>query len=198
MQQRHLPKAVFWFLSAVALPSASLAEDNWPQFRGPSSSGVAAEANPPDRWSTTENVSWVKEIPGRGWSSPIVWGKTVFVTSAISTSGTYKERLYVVRDNGILAVFDAKTGERLYRARVGGGGHTFSSSPWAYQGKVFFLSEDGDTFVAKPGDAYEEVGKNSLGQMSLASPAVSGDSLYIRTLSKLYRISNNQTDGVSQ
>ena len=100
-------------------------------------------------------------------------------------------RLYIVNDNGILAVHDADTGERLYRARVGGGGHTFSASPFAYGGNVFFLSEDGDTFVAKDsGDAYEEVGKNSLDEMSFASPAIVGDSLYIRTQTKLYRITD--------
>jgi outer membrane protein assembly factor BamB len=104
----------------------------------------------------------------------------------------YEGHLYFVRDNGILSVFDAKTGERLYRARVGGGGHTFASSPWAYDAKVFFLSEDGDTFVARPGKAYEEIGKNSLEEMSLASPAVSGDSLFIRTKTKLYRISRTE------
>ena len=78
----------------------------------------------------------------------------------------------------------------LYRARVGGGGHTFSASPWAYGGNVFFLSEDGDTFVARAGvDEHEELGKNSLGEMSFASPAIVGESLYLRTQTKLYRIS---------
>jgi hypothetical protein len=67
-------------------------------------------------------------------------------------------------------VFDARTGERLYRARVGGGGFTFSSSPWAYGENVFFLSEDGETFVAKEGPSHVEVGRNSLQEMTLASP----------------------------
>jgi outer membrane protein assembly factor BamB len=111
------------------------------------------------------------------------------VSAYIPSPLLYKDRLYFVRDNGILSVFDAKTGERLFRARVGGGGHTFGSSPWAYDGKVFFLSEDGDTFVAWPGKTYEEIGMNSLGEMCLASPAISGDSLFIRTKTKLYRIS---------
>jgi outer membrane protein assembly factor BamB len=110
----------------------------------------------------------------------------------ISSPLLYQGYLYFVRVSGILSVFDAKTGERLFRARVGGGGHTFASSPWAYDGKVFFLSEEGDTFVAKPGKTYEEIGKNSLGEMSLASPAISGDSLFIRTLTKLYHISPSQ------
>jgi outer membrane protein assembly factor BamB len=99
----------------------------------------------------------------------------------------YRGRLYVVNDNGIVTVFDARTGERVYRARPGGGGFTFSASPWAYDGKVFFLSEDGDTFVAREGGVFEEVGKNSLGEMTLASVAVASDSLYIRTQTRLYR-----------
>jgi outer membrane protein assembly factor BamB len=474
MRKRVPILGVLWLVSAVGFDKSSFAIENWSQFRGPGGSGVAEEATPPDRWSTTENVAWVKEIPGRGWSSPIVWGKTVFVTSAISTGGVfkepstgifgndyiaeltaqglpeeevmarvtardielaketedirymvyavdvetgkvvwereahkgkpfggrhrkntyasetpatdgervfayfgnvglycysmegnllwehhwepqpkrmdfgtgsspvvhgdhvyvlndtfgesfiaavdkttgkelwrtprhtenpmrrdgwstpfvwenalrteiiavghgramsydtqgkelwrladiagaiptplaglgmlfvatgsqgeenrpvfavrpgasddislkegeesndyvvwhhprasayvpspllYKERLYFIRDNGILSVFDAKTGERLYRARIGGGGHTFASSPWATDGKVFFLSEDGDTFVMRAGATYEETGKNSLGEMSLASPAISSDSFFIRTKTKLYRISESQ------
>jgi len=110
-----------------------------------------------------------------------------------SSSLSYGGRIYVVNDNGILTVFDAATGERLYRARVGGGGFTFSSSPWAYGGHVFFLSEDGETFVAKDGAAYEEVGRNPLEEMTLASPAIAGDSLYIRTQSKLYRLTEAPT-----
>ena len=104
----------------------------------------------------------------------------------------YRGRLYIVNDNGILSVLDAQSGERLYRARVGGGGHTFSASPWAYGGNVFFLSEDGDTFVARAGidvTEHEEIAKNSLGEMSFASPAIGEDSLYLRTQTKLYRIS---------
>ena len=107
----------------------------------------------------------------------------------------YRGRLYVVNDNGILTVFDARTGERVYRARVGGGGFTFSSSPWAYGGHVFFLSEDGETFVARAGSSYEEVGRNPLEEMTLASPAIAGDAIYIRTQSRLYRLSEASTGG---
>src|SRR5437016_4245121 len=57
---------------------------NWPQFRGPASLGVGENPNLPDRWSTNENVAWKVEVPGRGWSSPIVWGKRVFVTTVVS------------------------------------------------------------------------------------------------------------------
>jgi outer membrane protein assembly factor BamB len=100
----------------------------------------------------------------------------------------YRGRVYAVNDNGILQVGDAKTGQEIYKARVGGGGHTFSSSPVASQGRIYLLSEDGDTFVLRAGDKYDEVAKNSLGEMSLATPAADADSLYVRTQTKLYRI----------
>ncbi|HSC27639.1 MAG TPA: PQQ-binding-like beta-propeller repeat protein [Vicinamibacterales bacterium] len=100
----------------------------------------------------------------------------------------YRNRVYVVNDNGVLQVADAKTGTEVYKVRIGGGGHTFSSSPLASDGRVYFLSEDGDTFVLSAGDQYTELAKNSLGEMSLATPAVDADSLYVRTQTKLYRI----------
>ena len=53
---------------------AAAADDRWPQFRGPGNLGVSEESGLPESWSTTENVAWVADIPGLGWSSPIVWG----------------------------------------------------------------------------------------------------------------------------
>jgi outer membrane protein assembly factor BamB len=102
----------------------------------------------------------------------------------------YRGRVYSINDNGILQVGDAKTGTEVYKARMGGGGHTFSSSPLASQGRIYFVSEDGDAFVLRAGDRYDEIAKNSLGEMSLATPAVDADSLYVRTQTKLYRIRN--------
>jgi hypothetical protein len=67
----------------------------------------------------------------------------------------------------------------------------FSASPWSYNGKVFVLSEDGDTFVIQAGPQYRLLGRNSLNEMSLASPAVAGNSVLIRTATKLYRISRS-------
>ena len=67
----------------VWLSSASV-DTTWPQFRGPAGRGVADIDGLPIRWSATENVKWKTTVPGRGWSSPIVWGDQVIVTSAIS------------------------------------------------------------------------------------------------------------------
>jgi outer membrane protein assembly factor BamB len=71
---------------AVAGTAATLrAQDNWPQFRGADSRGVSTSSNMADHWSTTENVAWKAEIKGRGWSSPIVWGEKIFLTTCINT-----------------------------------------------------------------------------------------------------------------
>jgi outer membrane protein assembly factor BamB len=100
----------------------------------------------------------------------------------------YRGRVYAINDNGILQVADAKTGVEIYKARIGGGGHTFSSSPLASEGRIYFVTEDGDTFVLRAGDKYDEIAKNSLGEMSLATPAADATSLFVRTQTKLYRI----------
>ena len=78
-------------LACLALASATRATGpgEWPQFRGPGGNGVADESSLPRVWSTTDNVAWAIEIPGRGWSSPIVWRGRVFLTSAVS-AGAFK------------------------------------------------------------------------------------------------------------
>ncbi len=158
--------------------TGSQGESNRPMFAvRPGASGDISLAEGSD---SNEFVAWHDAQASAYTSSPLFYGG----------------RIYVVNDNGVLTVFDARTGERRYRARVGGGGFTFSSSPWAYRGHVFFLSEDGETFVVKDGDAYEEVGRNPLEEMTLASPAIAGDSLYIRTQTKLYRLSEGSSAAV--
>ncbi|NVL91316.1 MAG: PQQ-binding-like beta-propeller repeat protein, partial [Desulfobacterales bacterium] len=76
-------RTFFVMVSAIFLLASSIfAGANWPQFRG-SLSGVAEDEALPDVWSTTKNVVWTVEIPGRGWSSPVVWGDKIFLTSVI-------------------------------------------------------------------------------------------------------------------
>ena len=67
----------------VAQSSSQTAERFWPQWRGPHATGVSKTAMPPVQWSDTKNVRWKVEIPGRGSSSPIVWGDRVYVLSAV-------------------------------------------------------------------------------------------------------------------
>ena len=69
-----------WLSVALALPSR--ADTNWPQFRGPSG-GIAEDREIPDEWSSTKNVVWKADVPGRGWSSPVVWGRRIFLTTVL-------------------------------------------------------------------------------------------------------------------
>ena len=70
-------------LTAVLYAADPAAERFWPQWRGPHATGVAPHAKPPLEWSETKNVRWKIEIPGRGSSSPIVWGNQIFLTTAV-------------------------------------------------------------------------------------------------------------------
>ena len=68
---------------SLGLTAAGRASD-WPQFRGPGGSATTAEKGLPAEWGSDKNIAWKTTVPGYGWSSPIVWGDKVFVTSAFS------------------------------------------------------------------------------------------------------------------
>ena len=132
--------------------------------------------------------SWSTRFPGdRASSEYIAWAYPLlgtYSTSALVYRGIY----YTLLDRGLLLAHDAQTGREVYgrqRLRVGSG---FTASPWGYNGQVFVLSEAGDTFVIKAGSEFEILHTNALNEMALATPAVSRDSLFIRTQSALYRI----------
>lgn len=80
---------------------------NWPQFRGPNTQGHSAEKGLPLKWSATENIAWKMEIPGESWSSPIVWGDRIFVTTA--TEGGASCRVIAI---------DRRTGAILWNREV--------------------------------------------------------------------------------
>ena len=91
-------------------------------------------------------------------------------------------------DRGFFEGYDALTGEPVYDRQRISVGSTFTASPWAYKGLMFALSEQGDTYVIRAGNEFKVLGVNSLGEMAMASPAIVGDRLLIRTRSKLYSI----------
>jgi outer membrane protein assembly factor BamB len=102
----------------------------------------------------------------------------------------YGDYLYVLYDMGMLSCFEAKTGKPVYeKERLGG---QFTVSPWAYGGKVFCLNEDGDTFVVQAGPEFKMLGKNKLDEMCMSCPAITGKSLLLRTMTKLYRIEDSK------
>ncbi len=99
----------------------------------------------------------------------------------------YRDNLYVLFDFGFLSCHDAQTGRQIYeKQRIRETNTAFTASPWAANGKIFALSEDGDTYVFQSGYEYKLLHKNSLDEMCMATPAISGDRLLIRTLTRLY------------
>ncbi len=98
------------------------------------------------------------------------------------------EYLYSSRDNGVLSCFRATTGELLYRERLGSGTSGFSASPVAADGKIYFTSEEGEVHVVKAGSAFELLAVNDLGEVTMATPAISDGVLYFRTRSSLVAI----------
>ncbi len=173
-----------WRLGGMSMPTASAFAWDGTLYVGTGSQGDAnrpffaikpgASGDISLKPGTTSNVSVA-------WMQPRVAGYT---PSALVHGG----KAFLVHDTGILNVLDAKSGKPIYRARIGGGGHTFSASPVAFGSRVLFLTEGGVTFVLDTGDAYKEVARNDLDEMALASPAIAGDALYLRTQTKLYKI----------
>jgi outer membrane protein assembly factor BamB len=118
------------------------------------------------------------------WSNPRLG---TYGTSAL----VYGDYYYTLMDRGFLVCTEAKSGKEVYaRQRITSEASGFSASPWAYNGKIFALSEDGDTFVMQAGPEFKVLGKNSLDEIALATPAIAHGSLIVRTASKLYRITN--------
>lgn len=117
----------------------------------------------------------------------IAWG-TDHGGPYIPTPIIYGDQLYILQNNGVLAVHNVATGERLYQERLGGTGGSFSASPVAADGKVYLSSEDGDVFVVKAGPKYELLAKNTIGEVIMATPAISDGLLIFRGLKNLYAI----------
>src|SRR5260370_7843007 len=79
----HRRALVACFLPATLLITAvALGGENWPEFRGPSGDGHSDAAGLPIRWSETENVKWKTPIHDKGWSSPVIWGNQIWLTTA--------------------------------------------------------------------------------------------------------------------
>src|ERR1044071_7424266 len=75
--------SLLFTLALSVSPTSAAGDTNWPQWRGPDGSGVSAEKGLPEEWGEAKNVRWKTPLPGRGHSSPVVWGKRVFVTTAV-------------------------------------------------------------------------------------------------------------------
>jgi outer membrane protein assembly factor BamB len=130
--------------------------------------------------------------PDETSNASIAWSHPTL--GAYNPSGlVHGDYYYTLIDRGLLICYDAKTGKEIYgRQRITADAASFTASPWAYNGRIFAMSEDGDTYVLQAGPEFKVLAKNSLNEMTLASPAIVNGSLIVRTASKLYRISRTR------
>jgi outer membrane protein assembly factor BamB len=133
--------------------------------------GASGAFSPGETGQLHELVAWSRPRTG------------TYIPSAVA----YKHGLYVINDKGVLSRIDTGTGEESYKTRVEDGAN-FTASPWAYNDRVFCLSEQGDTYVIAAGDTFELVHVNSLGDFAMSTPAIVDDRLLIRTEQRLYSI----------
>jgi|SRR5579871_341507 len=133
--------------------------------------GAAGDLTPSNDGTSSEFVAWSEPRAG----------------SYLPTEVAYDGAVYSLSETGILSRLDAATGKITYRSRIEGG-TAFTSSPWAYNGKIFCLNEEGKTFVIAAGEKFELLRVNLLDEMAQATPAIVGDRLLLRTESRLYCI----------
>jgi len=100
--------------------------------------------------------------------------------------------LYMVSDDGVVTCLEAVTGKQAWHSRIGG---TYAASPIYADGRIYFCSQQGKTTILKPGRSFEALATNSLPNGFMASPAVAGKALFLRTKTDLYRV---ESDGKSQ
>lgn len=93
--------------------------------------------------------------------------------------------LYIANDNGVLLAGDARKGKILYKERISEGGSTYSASPVSAGGKIYCTSEDGQVHVLKAGRKFSRLATNEMGEVCMATPAISDGLLFIRTQTKL-------------
>jgi outer membrane protein assembly factor BamB len=126
----------------------------------------------PDGARSGPFVAWSVERGGAYMPTPLVYGGL----------------LYLCRNNGVLTVFRARTGDKLYERRLGTGSTGFTASLVAGDGKVYVSSEDGDVYVLKAGETFELLATNSMGEVVLPTPAIVGGTLFFRTRSRVVAV----------
>ena len=230
-------------LAALLLIAGAVNAQNWPQFRGPNTQGHSAETSLPLKWSATENIAWKTGLPGESWSSPIVWGDRVFVTTATDAGVScrvialdrktgailwnkevFKQTIRRKEGRNSYATPTPATDGKLVHACFGDGSFvaldfagrvvwTNRDYPFYGQhglgtalllhdgllimardgssdaeGRIYFVSDNGETTVINAGPEFTVLAKNPLDEMVQASPAISRGQLFIRTERHLYAI----------
>jgi outer membrane protein assembly factor BamB len=135
----------------------------------PSASGDITLKDPD---TSNAHIAWSAARDGAYMQTPLV----------------YEDILYVCKDNGVLSAFDVRTGQRHYQNRLADGRTGFSASPVASNGRIYFTSEEGDVYVVKAGTTFEQLSVNPLGEVAMATPAISDGMMIFRTRGHLIAV----------
>ena len=128
---------------------------------------------------------------GKTNSEAIVWSRTGR-GSYMPTPLVYRGLLYVLGNNGLFDAYDLKSGEEIYRQRLPLVGSGFSASPVAADGKIYLSNEDGEILVVAAGQKFTHIGTNSMGELLMATPALSEGVMYVRSSASLFAIGRKQ------
>jgi len=139
--------------------------------------GGSGDLSLPAGQNSSTQVAWRLERGGPYVPTPIVYG----------------DYLYVCNDKGVLSCHDVKTGKQLFQHRINEQGGSFSASPVAIDGKLYFPSEDGDVYVFKAGPTYELLSVNPMGESLMATPAISNGIIFVRGQHHLFAIEQKGT-----
>jgi outer membrane protein assembly factor BamB len=124
---------------------------------------------------------------GKTSSDAVAWSRTQR-GPYMPTPLAYRGILYVLANNGVFDAYDLKTGQEIYRQRLENVGDGFSSSPVAADGKIYFANEDGDMFVVAAGREFRQIAVNPIGELVMATPALSNGVMFVRTAKSVFAI----------
>ncbi|HSB61973.1 MAG TPA: PQQ-binding-like beta-propeller repeat protein [Vicinamibacteria bacterium] len=140
--------------------------------------GASGDITLPEGATAGGPVLWTRERAGSYMPTPLI----------------YRGLLYVLKNQGILACYDLRSGEQKYEQRLPGVTSGFSASPVAADGRLYLPSEDGDVLVVKAGPQFELMGRNPMGQALMATPAISDGILLVRGERDLFAIGRAADD----
>ena len=124
---------------------------------------------------------------GKTSSEAVVWSRTGR-GSYMPTPLVYNGILYVLANNGLFDAYNLRTGEEVYRQRLALVGSGFSASPVAADGKIYLSNEDGEMLIIAAGDKFTQIATNSMGELLMATPALSDGVMYVRSSTSLFAI----------
>ncbi len=175
----HMSKTLLFSVLSLALISSQAHAENWGHWRGPTGNGVAASGSPPTEWSSTKNVKWKVEIPGKGSGSPVVWGDQVFVVTAVPADGGDQAQAQAQPEGGGQAGGRARGGPQSRQRRGSGGGAASAALPRLQFKVLCFQRNNGELVWEQTAtEATPHQATHSTNGFASASPCTDGQHVY--------------------